>query len=1485
MKKHNVKDIAVIGMSCNFPKSENTTEFWNNLRNGEDLVHTYSDEELMQFGVEEALIKNPNFKRVDSKIKNADHFDFPFFGYTKEEAKIMDPQSRLMHQGVWAALEDASINIKDLKQDIGLYLAAANSYNWINYVRLNPSPDVDAFFTLRLANSQFISTLVSYKLNLTGPSLNIDTACSSSLVAIHVACRNLLLRECTTAIAGGVALNMIDNKGYFYQEGMIYSKDGRCRPFDKSSSGTIGGEGLGLVVLKRLEDAIRDKDYIYTVIKASSANNDGNSKIGYTAPSIVGQSKCISNAYKFAKVEPETIRFIEAHGTGTQLGDPVEVSSLNKVFKNNTTHKCALGSVKSNMGHLDTAAGVAGFIKASLVLKHEEIPPTLHFQESNPNVAFDSGPFYVNSKLEKLERINGAPLRTAVSSLGIGGTNAHVLLEEAPKRAQDKKERKYELVTFSAKTSDSLQKYKSKFSNYLESLKNDDLVNVAYTSKMGRSNFNVRDFVVCHSIKEGIQNLQEGIQNNSQNILSGKKEIVFMFPGQGSQFIGMGKTLYEEERAFASVMDKGFEWLQKTTKEDYKTILGYGDTPEKEASKINKTLYTQPILFLLEVALAKLFLSWGIKPAHMIGHSLGEYAAACISGVFSLEDGLKLIVKRAQLMQALPEGDMLAVGTTAMEIKALLPKELSIATINTKDACTISGNPSAIENFVALLDKKDIPYKKLFTSHAFHSEMMDDMLSDFKKELKTLNLSEPSIPFISNFTGKEILPEEATSPEYWVNHLRYTVKFSEGIKTLLQKKQSVYLEIGPGKSLSIFCNQHIGFKKNNNVSVQVLSHPKKAVADNYILTKALGELWSHGIEIDWKAYYNNEVKHKIPLPSYCFENYSFPARINLKKLYGQLGVVQNAVSNSYNEWLYVKNWKKSIQQKGSITRDSKQDYLIFSNQSPFIEAIKEFLIKTDNNVIEVIEGEKFQEIGEQKFTLKADSLNQFKELFDVLSQKKVEAGHILFSWNLSDSQDDYEGMFTSKLNLCQSLINYRKENTRKLSLINNFQKNVLGNEKMDVNAIASNIIFKICAQENPLIETMSIDVDQTLDNVSLIEKVISDIQDDWKQSQIVYRNNQKWIPFYEKISPKPVEHSILSNKTYLITGGLGTVGTTLVAHLCDTYQAKVIITGRSILPPKQQWVQVCKAKSEQQSILDKISYLIAHKKEGRDVHYVSTDISNETQFSKAITEIELTHGPISGVIHAAGISDSNTYKFVEEIDQQIVAAHFSAKVSGTQNLYKIFKDKPLDFVWITSSLSSVLGGLTYGAYAAANSYIDAFLTAKSNDLDWSWVNLDGVSDKGINKENLVNVFETSINSKETPQLIVSVRDINLRSQNKNTKEKKVEEGQEELIIQRPEIQTNYVKPVTDIEIELCRTWETFFGYDKVGLKDDFFDLGGDSLKAMTVIKRINKKFNISFNLKDFFSKPTIEELAPEIELILQVQNLQVKKKGLTKIRI
>ncbi|MHA7059731.1 beta-ketoacyl synthase N-terminal-like domain-containing protein [Aquimarina sp. M1] len=1484
----NKKDIAIVGMSCKFPKSENIHSFWKNLKEGKELTHFYTDEELLKLGVDRDLINNPNFVKIKSTIDDPGSFDFSFFGYTRDEANVMDPQTRLLHQQVWGALEDANCKVFSYKGKIGLYLSASENFNWITHTLINPNNNVDPFYTSHLSNCQHISTIISYNLNLRGPSYKIDTACSSSLASIHIACRNLLLRECNLAVAGGVRIDCDQDKGYFYQEGMIASKDGRCKSFDKDSSGTIGGDGGAVVVLKRLEEAINDRDHIYAVVRSSATNNDGNRKVGYTAPSIIGQSDCIKLAHKIANVDPKTISYIEAHGTGTKLGDPVEVEALNKAFNYETKFECAIGSVKSNMGHLDAAAGVAGFVKTSLALQNKMIPPSIHYNQPNPGINFDLGPFYVNSTLKLWEKENTQPLRAGVSSLGIGGTNVHVVLEESPVVEKGNNSRQYQIIPYSAKTESSLKAYRYKLTEFLNK-REDDLADLAYTLKIGREDFRYRDVLVGKDENEILNQLKEITKKDSKKTpISNKRNTIFMFPGQGSQYFEMAKDLYFEEPYFKSIMDEGFSILNEITGEDYANIIGYKNET-KNSDKINNTLYTQPLLFLIEYSLASILLKWGVTPKYLIGHSLGEYVAACVSKVFSFKDALNIIVKRANLMQSVEEGTMIGVGAHKNKVDELLIKDLSIAAVNTDDSCVVSGNKDSIQEFVKILEENDVSHKILKTSHAFHSEMMEKILNKYEDELAKIQFSRPIYAIVSNLTGKEILEEEVTSPKYWVRHLRETVNFYDGLNFLFDKGNSVFVEIGAGNTLSKFCRQNKKFSASSNTIVNLVRHSKVSENDNLFLTKAIGELWGYGLNIDWDAYYEEEVRNKISIPSYCFDKFEFDCNVNPLSQLQNYEITTSHIKRKLSKWFYVPNWKKSIISPVRNNINATKNYVIFSEENMFITSVIENLKQKNNNIIEVRKGENFLKNNENVYFINPYKEDDFKQLFSEIKNLKIDFDQIIFNWAFKgETQEKITQALLPQFYLCKQLAHSTDDDKKKITFITHKNNTILGDEQVDIPMVTTGVIANICAQENSNISTFHVDVDQSFHNDDLITKIVQDLEHNTTELEVAFRNNNRWVKFYEEVNleGKVEQNYVKPNKICVITGGLGEVGKVLTSHLCETYNSKVIVLGRSDIPSEDLWKEYLTAENVEPEIVSKIKEIQSLRAKGKNIFYYKTDVSDYNVLLETIKLIEEDHGVISGIIHAAGNSNNETFRLLENLNEEVFQKQFDPKIKGTYNLYNILKDRTIDFVWITSSLSTILGGLTYGAYAVANAYIDNFINHKQKELkNWFCVNLDGIDDDGINKEELIKVFEKSFSVEDTPQLIVSTRDITIPMDQKIPVNNLDKNESSTNVIHRPELDENYEPPSSTIENELCELWASFFGYEKIGIQDDFFELGGDSLKAMTLIKRIHKMYNVEINLKEFFSKANVKELSGEIDVALRLMKIQDQTKGVNVIKI
>jgi acyl transferase domain-containing protein len=902
-------EIAVIGMAGRFPCAKNIQEYWDNLKTGKESISFFSDEELEELGFDTQIIASPGFVRAKGVLAEIEYFSPDFFNFTPGEAEIMDPQLRIFLECSWHALEDAGCNPDTYDGAIGIYAGNAINHYWIMKIMFSKKYHLLGAFKANLLNSQF-STQVSYHLNLKGPSLTILTACSTSLTAIHTACLGLLSSESDIALAGGVSLDLPQKSGYLYQEGMIGSPDGHCRAFDARAKGTVSGSGAGVVVLKKLEDAIADGNYIYAVIKGTAINNDGLRKVGYTAPSVEGQAEAIRNAYIMAEVDPKTVSCIETHGTGTPLGDPVEIEALSMVFKQNKKNSIPIGSVKTNLGHLDSAAGAAGFIKTVLALKYKQIPPTIHFENSNPKIPFENTPFYVNRELKTWEN-NGNPLRAGVSSFGLGGTNVHVVLEEWPgdrRQSQGRGEvpspsRDYQLILLSAQTPTALDKMTENLTEYFKknllnrgNQKNPlnpapTMEDAVYTLQMGRKPFQYRKMILCpaNDAEKAVELLSQKGKSKAVKTFYRKVEdppVIFLLPGQGSQYVNMGRDLYQKEPLFRQDMDRCFEILTPLTGYDLKEILYPADTGAESAntshtsymsynSLINQTEITQPLLFAFEYALAKLLMKWGITPGAMIGYSMGEYIAACLSGVFSLEDALKLVTARGQLMRQTPAGAMLSIPLPEEEIKPLLEnnKDIWLAIVN-GPSCIAAGTPAAVEIFENQMKEKRLMCAPLNLAHAVHTPLMDPVRREFGNRVKEVKLSPPQIPYISNVSGRWITEEAAADPGYWAAHLCNTARFSDGVKELLKLENAVFIEIGPGRLLSNIVRQHLPpqeGKKPGQRIVNIVKHQQEKVSDDYFILSKLGELWLYGIPINWTELYRQEKPCLIPLPPYPFE--------------------------------------------------------------------------------------------------------------------------------------------------------------------------------------------------------------------------------------------------------------------------------------------------------------------------------------------------------------------------------------------------------------------------------------------------------------------------------------------------------------------------------------------------------------------------------------------------------------------------------------
>lgn len=856
--------IAIIGMSGAFPGAASVEELWQHLCDGKELIY---------FPRSEQLVADAD-KRVVPAIASMagiELFDAAFFGIPPAEAEIMDPQHRILLEHSWSALENAGYPPRSCTCRVGVFAGATTNTYLVQNIASNPErmATVDPI-QLNFANgSDFLTTRISYKLNLRGPSHAVQSACSTSLVAVHCARCSLLRRECDMALAGGISVNVTLLKGYRYQEGGILSPDGHCRPFDAHAQGTIFGNGVGVVVLKRLEDAIKDQDTIYAAIRGSSVNNDGHLKAGFTAPRLDGQAEVIVEALRNANLEPGSVGYVECHGTGTPLGDPIELGALSKALGSASAVSCALGSVKGNLGHLDAAAGITGMIKAAFSLKHKLLPPTLHYREPNPQINLSGTRLYINTSLVPWERCH-QPRRAGVSAFGVGGTNAHVVLEEAPESGVGRCGRGWQLLVLSARTPTALRSMKVNLAAHLRQHPRQSLADVAYTLQVGRERFLHTWSTVGQSREEVLETLGQAEEEPPRR---GEVEsaVVFLFPGQGAQYAGMGGGLYREERVFARHIDRSAEILKPRLGIDLRQLL-YENQENRNrslAEEIEQTWIAQPALLAVEYSLAQLWMSWGVCPQAMLGHSVGEFSAACVAGVMTLEEGLHLVAERGRLMQQAPSGAMMAISLSWKHVDGLLENGLEIAAINAPEMTVISGPTVEVGLLENRLQRQGIPCQRLRTSHGFHSGLMEGAIKPFVEEVKNVALRKPQIPFISSVSGTWITDQQAQEPEYWGRQLRAPVRFADGVREVMGEGGKVLLELGPGQGLRRLASAQ---PEPQMGRVLLSSLPRNSQGSECkTMMNALGGIWEAGVPINWNAFHFDQGCRRVPLPTYPFE--------------------------------------------------------------------------------------------------------------------------------------------------------------------------------------------------------------------------------------------------------------------------------------------------------------------------------------------------------------------------------------------------------------------------------------------------------------------------------------------------------------------------------------------------------------------------------------------------------------------------------------
>jgi len=1142
-----LEPIAVVAMACRFPGANDSDAFWRMLQDGDEAIRFFNDEELLAAGVDAELLKHPDYVKAKGVIDGIEDFDAYLFGYTPKEAELMDPQQRALLECAWQLLELAALNPDRYEGSCAVYVGVGMNIYLLNNLlasfRLRESSD---FYQMLIGSDKdFAATRLSYKLNLKGPSIAVNSACSTSLVAVHTACQSLWDFQCDAAIAGGATLLAPQLSGYLYQQGGIPSSDGRCRPFDAKAGGTVPASGAGLVLLKRLSDALNDNDTIYAVIKGSAVNNDGSDKIGFTAPSVNGQAAVITEALAVAGVAPGSIDYIEAHGTATPLGDPIEIAALKLAFADDTEKQhCALGSVKSNIGHTDTAAGIAGFIKTALALYHRQIPPSLHYLEPNPAIDFATGPFYVNSRLQSWPK-TASPRRAGVSSFGIGGTNAHVVLEEAPEATPSGASlRSLQLIPLSAKSPAALQALSSALALHLRDDGAPALADVAYSIAIGRRELPVRKIVAAGHRDEAIRLLNDGHYQQ----VADAPALVFMFPGQGAQLAGMGVELYRSEPVFEEHVDQCCELLLPLLGMDLRRVLFPINGHEAAAeAELAKTQITQPALFVIEYALAQLLMSWNIKPTAMIGHSLGEYVAACIAGVFSLPDALLLVSERARLMQRAESGAMLAVMASEASCQAWLGDSLALAAVNAEDQCVISGNLVAINALQKRLSASGISCKPLAVSHAFHSPLMLHAAAGFDTALAKVKTADIQIPYLSNLTG-DWQKHSDLNPGYWQKHMLKPVLFAAGIKRLCADFNNLLLiEVGPGNALQRLASHSL---KDGRRCFPAGGY------DSVLHT--VGELWCVGVNVDWEGFYQAEQRQRLPLPTYPFQR--LRCWVDAKSA-ATLETPKADAAEDLSHWFSTVNWKRSL--SPTVAGVQADAVIVFDTETPIHYPAHR------QRMIRVKQGRHYRRIDDIDFCLNPGSEQDFERLFSGLALLSEQRLDVIYAWSIQpeNNPDDLDGVYFGLLNFCKVLARDHGDIDCQITVLTRGLFDVTGGETRlrPLQALALGPV-KVVPQEYPRIHCRLIDLDPDYPGLPDLA--------DAGDSVHAWRCGHYWAPLLDPVvldeAPK-AEDALKAHGVYLITGGLGGIGLSLATGLARRYQAKLILTTRSVFPDKSEW--------------------------------------------------------------------------------------------------------------------------------------------------------------------------------------------------------------------------------------------------------------------------------------------------------------------------
>jgi phthiocerol/phenolphthiocerol synthesis type-I polyketide synthase E len=1479
--------IAVIGLSGRFPGARDLDHFWQNIRNGVEIIETLSEADLEAAGVGALSRNDPAWVRKATTLEGALDFDTQFFGISPREAQFIDPQQRVFLECAHEALEHAGWGDRTDGLSVGVYAGAGMNWYLLEHIAANPEAAraVGAYQIMLGNDKDFLCTRASYKLDLRGPSVTIQTACSTSLVAVVTACRALARGECDMALAGGVGIAFPERTGYRYEVGMILSPDGHCRPFDADAAGIRPGAGAGVVVLKRLADAVADRDTIHAVIRGGAINNDGAGKAGYTAPSIDGQIEVIATAQALAEVDPRSIGYVEAHGTGTPLGDPIEFTALSTVFRSGTDDVgfCQLGSLKANIGHLDTAAGVAGFIKAIQVLKNREFPPLVNFRSPNPQLELESSPFSIATTASPW--LEGAtPRRAAVSSFGIGGTNAHVVLEEAPPISEPPVAVAPHLLVLSARTPTALDQAKARLASYLSAAPGIDLGDVSWTLQVGRRHFQHRAAVVAPSVASAVKALEGGARDISAVHDGGERPVVFMFSGQGSQHARMGAGLYANAPIYREAIDECARLLEPHLGFDIRTAI------EGAHPGINETRLAQPALFSCEYALAQLWMSWGVKPAAMVGHSIGEYVAAHLAGVFTLPDALALVAARGRIMQAMAPGAMAAVHASRARIEPLIRDLAEIAAVNAPGLCAIAGEKAHIAEALRRLAEAGIDAAELKTSHAFHSSMMEPALPEFRRMLEGVKFSNPAMPYISNVTGSWITGADAMSPDYWCRHLRGTVEFAKGITTIASDQSAVFLEVGPGVALSTIARMSLP-KARQLTTLSSLPRAGDDIADRASMLEAAGRLWVSGVPFNWPAMHEGAEPRRIPLPTYPFERQRFVVERSARSAASQAkGKVRPSFADKVEDFLYAPSWLRLDAIDGDGPNRLDGLWLVVDTGSALGSELIARIGAAGGKAIRLIPGQGFARISDDHYCVRLGVSSDFDTVLSEATQFLPVSGAV-YLWN-NDGEVPGGRQTLALSALAEALHKAKSSGEARIIVATSGAASVLDERitrALKGLAVAPTLVLPT---EVPNLLIRMVDI-QARDPVIDAEQLLAEAGSGDAERFVAWRYGRRFAQRYERIALGPGAPSKAPFKrhgVYLVTGGLGGIGLAIAKWLATNYSARLLLTGKRPLPPRSEWDDWLAGHSPRERNASAISGIRHIEQAGGEAIVHAADAADEKSMGIALDDAAKRWGAFDGIVHCAGVKGAGRPAALcgEEDFEEVLGS----KHGGLETLVRLLGDTRLDFVALMSSISSVVGYPANVAYASANAVLDAFVESLERPSAWRRVlsiNWDSWREVGmatafelehahisaseaylqasISPEAGVEAFARVLGSSHE-RVVVTPMDLPNRPP-PGSHELELRTGQETGAAVHKTANSvedgTFIAPATPTELALAVIWTELLGIEQVSADDNFFLLGGHSLMATRILVRIKDRFGANLVLRDVFDAPTLSKLAARID--------------------